>query len=71
MTQLIKDLQAEIDRFNADEENIKISFAYGWAFSTDYAHCTLRMLFDRADRYMYENKLRSKQSREAAEAAQK
>ncbi len=68
LTQLMKDLQAEIDRFNADEENIKISFAYGWAFSTDYAHCTLRMLFDRADRYMYENKLRSKQSREAAEA---
>ena len=69
LKQLVKDIQAEIDRFNADEENIKISFAYGWAISTDYAHCTLRMLFDRADRYMYENKQRSKQSREAAEAA--
>lgn len=66
LKQLVKDIQAEVDRFNSDEENIKISFAYGWAISTDYAHCTLRMLFDRADRYMYENKQRSKMGRDAA-----
>lgn len=66
MVQLMKDLQAEVDRFNEDEENVKISFAFGWALSADYAHCTLRMLFDKADRHMYENKQRSKMGREAS-----
>ena len=66
MKQIIKDLQSEVDRFNEDEENVKISFAFGWALSTDYAHCTLRMLFDKADRHMYENKQRSKMGREAS-----
>jgi len=66
MKQMVKDLQSEVDRFNEDEENVKISFAYGWALSADYAHCTLRMLFDKADRHMYENKQRSKMGREAA-----
>ena len=65
MKQLVRDLQSEVDRFNADEENVKIGFAYGWALSADYAHCTLRMLFDKADRHMYENKQRSKQGRES------
>lgn len=66
MKQMVKDLQSEVDRFNEDEENVKISFAYGWALSADYAHCTLRMLFDKADRHMYENKQRSKMGREAS-----
>ena len=66
LKQLVKDLQSEVDRFNADEENVKISFAYGWALSSDYAHCTLRILFDKADRHMYENKQRSKMGRDAA-----
>lgn len=66
MKQIMKDLQSEVDRFNEDEENVKISFAFGWALSTDYAHCTLRMLFDKADRHMYENKQRSKMGREAS-----
>lgn len=66
MKQIIKGLQSEVDRFNEDEENVKISFAYGWALSADYAHCTLRMLFDKADRHMYENKQRSKMGREAS-----
>ena len=37
-------------------KNIKISYAYGWTFSDDYTECTLRTLFDRADKHMYENK---------------
>ena len=37
-----------------------ISYAYGWAISTDYTECTLRTLFDKADKYMYDNKQRSK-----------
>ena len=45
-----------MDDFNDHGKNIKISYAYGWAFSDDYTECTLRTLFDRADKHMYENK---------------
>lgn len=42
-----------------------ISYAHGWALSSDY-ECTLRTLFDTADKYMYENKQQSKQGREVS-----
>ena len=57
-------LHREIDRFNHYGKNTAISFAHGWALSTDYEHCTLRTLFDQADKYMYENKIREKQGRQ-------
>lgn len=57
-------LDREIDRFNHYGKNTAISFAHGWALSTDYEHCTLRTLFDQADKYMYENKIREKQGRQ-------
>ena len=65
LKQLLKDLQHAVDRFNQNEEAIKISYAEGWAISTDYVHCNLRMLFDKADKYMYANKQRNKQGRDA------
>ncbi|WP_448781509.1 hypothetical protein [Blautia sp.] len=43
--------------------HIKISYSHGWALSTDYNECTLRTLFDKADKYMYENKQQSKLGR--------
>lgn len=53
---VLENLKAEIDDFNSHGKNIKISYAHGWAFSNDYTECTLRTLFDRADKHMYENK---------------
>lgn len=53
---LLEKLKEEVDDFNDHGKNIKISYAYGWAFSDDYTECTLRTLFDRADKHMYENK---------------
>lgn len=53
---LLEKLKEEVDDFNDHGKNIKISYAYCWAFSDDYTECTLRTLFDRADKHMYENK---------------
>lgn len=53
---VLEKLKEEVDDFNDHGKNIKISYAYGWAFSDDYTECTLRTLFDRADKHMYENK---------------
>ena len=61
---ILKKLEGEIDRFNHYGKNTAISFAHGWAISTDYEHCTLRTLFDQADKYMYENKIKEKQGRQ-------
>ena len=53
---VLEKLKEKVDDFNDHGKNIKISYAYGWAFSDDYTECTLRTLFDRADKHMYENK---------------
>ena len=42
----------------------RISYSHRLALSTDYNECTLRTLFDKADKYMYENKQQSKQGRQ-------
>ena len=63
--QLLKDLQHAVNQFNENEETVKISYAEGWAISTDYVHCNLRMLFDKSDKYMYANKQRAKMGRDA------
>ena len=56
-------LKKETDLFNLYGKNVKISYASGWALSTNYENCTLQTLFDRADRYMYENKRKDKAAR--------
>lgn len=55
-------LQEEIERFNRLEKVISISYAYGWAVSTDFETCTFKQLFDAADQSMYINKKNSKKS---------
>ena len=60
---VLADLKNEIEQFNQYGENTEISYAQGWALSTEYAHCTLRSLFAKADQFMYENKQRSKMGR--------
>ena len=56
-------LRKEVELFNIYGKNVKISYASGWALSSNYENCTLRTLFDRADRYMYENKRKDKAAR--------
>ena len=54
----------EVEQFNGDGTQFRISYSHGLALSTDYNECTLRTLFDKADKYMYENKQQSKQGRQ-------
>ena len=61
---ILTDLQKETEKFNNYGTHIKVSYSHGWALSTDYNECTLRTLFDKADKYMYENKHQSKQGRQ-------
>lgn len=54
-------LYEEVERYNAAEGNIPISYAGGCAISTDYKNCTFRKLFDEADHCMYVNKQKMKE----------
>ena len=60
----LKALKEMVDRFNQYGKHTPISYACGWAVSTEYKECTLRTLFDKADHYMYLNKQKSKMGRE-------
>lgn len=60
ITQTLQLIQDEVDKINTLEDNVPISYAQGWAISTDCANCTYRKLFDVADRNMYENKKKMK-----------
>lgn len=55
-------LQEEVAHFNALGQNIPISYAEGWSSSEDFEECTMRKLFDVADRCMYQNKRESKEN---------
>ena len=57
---VLTELHDEVIQFNSYGKNIPISYAQGWAVSTDYKECTLRTLFDKADHFMYMNKHRVK-----------
>ena len=60
---LLQALAAETERFNASEDKITLSYAHGYALSTDHTHCTMQLLFDCADQHMYENKQKDKRRR--------
>lgn len=62
--EILKKLKEDVDWFNKCGKSVKVSYAQGAAYSSDYKDCTLRTLFDKADKFMYDNKLRSKMSRE-------
>lgn len=52
-------LKEEVDCFNKIHHGgnvVAVSYACGWALSTDYEQCTFRTLFDKADKNMYLNK---------------
>ena len=44
------------DRLNSCENQLPIDYACGWALSSDDMACTMQMLLDDADAYMYKNK---------------
>lgn len=60
---LMADIKQAFDRFNATTKGVPISFAYGWAHSGRYDQCTLKTLFDFADKSMYENKVKMNHGR--------
>ncbi len=55
---LLNAVKQHFDLFNRSTNALPISFACGWAHSARYEHCTLRTLFDAADKSMYEHKIR-------------
>ena len=64
ITEILTELQNEVEQFNGYGTQSRISYSHRLALSTDYNECTLRTLFDKADKYMYENKQQSKQGRQ-------
>ena len=54
--ELLQSLCREKDRLNSNEAQIPIDYACGWALSSDDMSCTMQMLLDDADAYMYKNK---------------
>lgn len=54
--EILKSLNREKDRLNSYENQIPIDYACGWALSSDDMSCTMQMLLDAADAYMYKNK---------------
>ena len=59
--EILKSLYREKDRLNSYENQIPIDYACGWALSEDYKECTMQILLDKADSYMYDNKQLCKQ----------
>lgn len=65
---ILEKLCIEIEQHNHNENTEAISYAHGWALSNEYENCSMQLLFDRADCYMYENKqLCKKRERYAAQ----
>lgn len=62
VTSVLARLREEVAYFNSLGRNVPISYAEGWSVSTNYRECTLRNLFDVADRCMYKNKRESKEN---------
>ena len=54
--EILKSLYREKDRLNSYENQIPIDYACGWALSSGDMSCTMQMLLDDADAYMYKNK---------------
>lgn len=59
---ILKQLSMEKDRLNRSDNQMPIDYACGWAISDADSECTIQMLLDKADYYMYENKQSRKKS---------
>lgn len=65
---VLEQLQENVQEFNrlhhGGGQFVEVSYACGWALSTDYPNCSFRVLFDQADRNMYDNKMANRRKRE-------
>ena len=65
---ILEKLHQDVKEFNKLHHGtggfVDISYAYGWALSTDLPGCSFRVLFDKADNNMYENKMARKERRQ-------
>ena len=62
---ILKQLSMEKDRLNSRGNDMPIDYACGWAISDADGECTIQMLLDKADYYMYENKQSRKKSEQS------
>ena len=62
---ILKQLSREKDSLNSRGNDMPIDYACGWAISDADGECTIQMLLDKADYYMYENKQSRKKSEQS------
>ena len=61
---ILNQLKTDVQQFNQLHHGggfVAVSYACGWALSTELPDCSFRVLFDKADRNMYENKMEKKE----------
>ena len=62
---ILMQLSREKDSLNSRGNDMPIDYACGWAISDADSECTIQMLLDKADYYMYENKQAYKKSKKS------
>ena len=69
---ILSRLEKDVKEFNrlhhGGGEFVEVSYACGWALSMEFQNCSFRVLFDKADRNMYENKLEKRRQNTEATA---
>lgn len=64
---ILERLQKDVEEFNELHHGggkfVEVSYACGWALSAEYPDCSFRILFDKADKKMYENKMENRRNR--------
>lgn len=56
MEQYLERLRSTTAHYNSTGKQLHIEFACGYSVSTDFKECNLKILFEKADRRMYEQK---------------
>ena len=64
---IMEEVHSTVKHFNENIHKVEVSYAYGYAFSEDYSECTMKSLFNKADKHMYENKAIEKAEINAAD----
>ena len=64
---IMEEVHSTVKHFNEKIHKVEVSYAYGYAFSEDYSECTMKTLFNKADKHMYENKAIEKAEINAAD----
>lgn len=56
VAKILDNISLEVSKHNEIEYNIPVSYAFGYAISTNFPNCTYETLLDKADENMYINK---------------